>query len=414
MKNVFFTILIILILYADLSIVSACTIFSVTEDGTTMVGNNEDRTDKGLFKKAKVWFLPQEYGKYGRMFFGLSDAYPMGGMNDQGLFFDFFANEELNITPGSPEKLNYAGSLSEKILEECSTVNQVLDMYKKYNENIFRYSDAQIMYVDKEGASAVVSWDWDKNELRVIEKSGSFQTVGYGCPIINPELSYDNSDISIQRFSKLLDNAHQGDFTIYSNIYDLNKKEVYVYCCQNYGNSIKLNLEDELRKGEHLYNLYDLFPEQKLKMSVNDYFFKELSIQEILMPLIFLVPLIAWPAYYLIRRHSKKKQTMNMSGKALHITWIVTVLNSILGLLLLYFIFRYAPFLVKYGYNIMGRAYTHLPFYMILFTAGQILVLVYAWKHKRWNKAWRVFFSLTAIYAVYFIILINKWSLLFV
>ena len=54
MKKVIFTILTILIIYADLSIVSACTIFTAAKDGVTMVGNNEDGLDKGTDNGAKV------------------------------------------------------------------------------------------------------------------------------------------------------------------------------------------------------------------------------------------------------------------------------------------------------------------------------------------------------------------------
>ena len=52
-----------------------------------LVGNNEDYK----IPYTRVWFVPPENGKYGRVYFGYDNWSPQGGMNDQGLFFDFFA-----------------------------------------------------------------------------------------------------------------------------------------------------------------------------------------------------------------------------------------------------------------------------------------------------------------------------------
>lgn len=413
MKKVIFSFLLILLLFANVSIACACTAFSVTEDGIVMVGNNEDGLYKDGDKDAKVWFLPAENRKFGRMFFGFKPAGPECGMNEKGLFFDWIASLESKAAPESPEKINYPGSLGEKILEECSTVSQALEIYEKYNEPVFGY--ATIMLADSMGESALVTWDWEKNELSVTKKQGDFQTIGHGYQIVHDELA-NNSTISAERARKLLDLAHQEDLTIYSNVFDLNKKEVTVYYLHNYDDSVQFNLEDELRKGKHLYNLYDLFPQQKYKMPLQDYFFKVFSRGEInllfLLTLVFIAPFIALPAYWLSGRYSKKNRTKRADGKSSRMSWTVILLNSILGLLLLYLITRYAPFLAKYGYELMGKSFANLPVYMIFMTVAQILVLVFAWKQKLWNVILRVVLSITTIYAVYFIVLLQSWNLL--
>lgn len=415
MKKIIALILIILAISAGHSTVSACTIFNVTKDNATVVGNNEDTVtmagNKEVFDKgAKVWFLPEEQGKFGRVFFGFRDAYPFGGMNEKGLFFDFVASADRGKAPGSPGKINYEGCLSEKILEECATVDQALDMYKKYNDQIFGYADAGVMYVDKQGASAVVSWDRERNELSIVKKSGGFQVLGYGYKIINTELTGNNGDISVERFRKLLDYSHQGDMTIYSNIYDLNNKEIYVYYLHNYDYSIKFNLEDELKKGKHFYNLYDLFPVKKSVAPVKEYSFKEFSRGEtgliIVITLAFAAPLIVCPVFYLAG-YFKKKRNRITYGKALHISWIVTALNSMLGLLILYLILRYMPLIGKYGFEITGKIFAHLPLHMVLLTAVLILIMSFAWKRKSMNVAFRVFLSITDIEAIFFIILLK-------
>jgi len=111
----------------------SCTIFNATKSGITLVGNNEDGTDPITY----VWFSPAEKSKYGRVYFGLSDKWPQGGMNDRGLFYDGTACPLLEVKK-SKNKPIYNGNLSEKILEECSTVDEALELLGKYNLNYFR------------------------------------------------------------------------------------------------------------------------------------------------------------------------------------------------------------------------------------------------------------------------------------
>jgi hypothetical protein len=127
----------------------ACTIFNATQSGITLVGNNEDGTDPITY----VWFLPAEKSKYGRVYFGLSDKWPQGGMNDQGLFYDGTACPLLEVKKSEGKPI-YNGNLSEKILEECSTVDEALELLGKYNLNYFR--NGEMMIVDKFGSSVIV------------------------------------------------------------------------------------------------------------------------------------------------------------------------------------------------------------------------------------------------------------------
>ena len=71
-------------------VTNACTVFAVSHDGTVFFGNNEDWKDP----YTRVWFLPAENGKYGRLYLGFERfgvTIPQGGMNDQGLAFDILA-----------------------------------------------------------------------------------------------------------------------------------------------------------------------------------------------------------------------------------------------------------------------------------------------------------------------------------
>ena len=69
--------------------------------------------------------------------------------------------------------------------------------------------------------------------------------------------------VSIDHFRRILAAVHQeGNYvnTLYSNIYDLKKKLVYLYHFHNFENKLIIDLKEELKKGKHSYDLPSLFP----------------------------------------------------------------------------------------------------------------------------------------------------------
>ncbi len=235
---------------------SACTIFRVTHGRTTLVANNEDDNTTAT----RVWFLAPEEGKHGRVFFGFTGGAPQGGMNDQGLFFDWVADNPSDDWKRDPDKLNYAGSVSELILEEAATVEEALALYGKYNETAFLKS--RTMLVDKSGASAIVGWKDGK--LTVVRSREKFQAMGFGYGTASETLP-NMERISIESVSSLLKSCLQtGEYpTQYSNVYDLRRGEVWVYLFHQQKAPVKLNLQAELRKGHHYYDIPPLAEQMK-------------------------------------------------------------------------------------------------------------------------------------------------------
>ncbi|MCP4154653.1 MAG: hypothetical protein GY757_43420 [bacterium] len=60
--------------------------------------------------------------------------------------------------------------------------------------------------------------------------------------------------ISVKRFRKLLDAVHR-PLTLYSTIFDLKNKVIYLYCKHNFKNEEKIDLVKELKKGEQSYDI---------------------------------------------------------------------------------------------------------------------------------------------------------------
>jgi penicillin V acylase-like amidase (Ntn superfamily) len=141
-----------------------CTGFMASESNMVLVGNNEDYNKP----HTRVWFIPAKNGQYGKVYFGYDNWRPQGGMNDQGLFFDFFATKPLEIKL-SKDKPKLKGDIIDKFMSECATVKEVLDLFDNYNlEFMLKF---QMFIVDKTGDSAIIEGD------DIIRKTGSYQVV---------------------------------------------------------------------------------------------------------------------------------------------------------------------------------------------------------------------------------------------
>ena len=60
----------------------------------------------------------------------------------------------------------------------------------------------------------------------------------------------------------LMDSVHQNG-TLYTTIYDLKNGKINLYYNHNYKNCISLNLKEELKKGNRILSIPELFPAQK-------------------------------------------------------------------------------------------------------------------------------------------------------
>lgn len=254
----------------------ACTVFNCNRGNRVLVGNNEDwkySTD------VKIWFVSSTGKRYGRVCFGWNQLFffrqAQGGMNDQGLFFDWALCPESDPPKFSLKKQIATFSLSENLSGECATVDEAIAWLKQYNILSIR---SHIMLVDRSGNSAVV--EWVDGEFKILRKKGDCQVItnfwlshpelgNYPCRRYNKvlEMVENRKIISIEDFASILKNVSKYDRTgdgnesgtIYSNVYDLLNGDIYIYYRRDFNNPIKINLESELKKGNHTYNLRSLF-----------------------------------------------------------------------------------------------------------------------------------------------------------
>src|SRR6266404_3222582 len=107
------------------SAVQACTIFVLTDTNRALFCNNEDWSDFNT----RIWFVPGKPGTNGCAYVGFTDGWAQGGLNTEGLAFDWVAGykEKFDLDP----KLKAVdGNSSARMLECCATVEEAIAFYQ--------------------------------------------------------------------------------------------------------------------------------------------------------------------------------------------------------------------------------------------------------------------------------------------
>jgi len=239
-----------------------------SKDGVVLAGNNEDWKDPFT----SVWYVPSSDNEFGRVCFGSGSntGNPQGGMNDQGLFIDLNALGP-NGWQSVESKQKFNGHIIDYILAHCASVEDAIKFFKKYNVRSLRR--AKLPIADKTGASIVV--EWGQGKLQILRRNGYYQVStnfvqtnyepeNYPCHRYKTaEQIFQNSNkLTIDVIREILSATHaEGSYpTTYSNIYDLKNGEVYIYNFHNFEDVVKINLKDELTKGQCRQEISSLFP----------------------------------------------------------------------------------------------------------------------------------------------------------
>ena len=243
-------------------------------DGKVLAATNKDWNNI----ETRILFLPASDGKYGRVYFGyqVSQGFQnVGGMNDQGLWYDGASLPERLDIKNYYDKPIIEGELCEKALEECASVDEVIALYEKY---FTPHWQGHSMWADKYGNSVII--EFGEKDVVFIRKINPYQVMTnfyvsdianarwYNCyryEVANNMLS-GSAEISNSLFRSILDATHQTGMTptVYSNIYDLKNGEIYIFNFHNYEEFAKINLAEQLSKGEQYLKLPALFNQIKL------------------------------------------------------------------------------------------------------------------------------------------------------
>ena len=226
--------------------VRACTIFLLTDTNCVLFCNNEDWSNP----KTRIWFVPGGTNHYGAAYVGFDDGFAQGGVNSEGLAFDWVAGYKETWTP-DPTLPIVAGNSSQQMLETCATVDEAIAFYRGHQEpGLYR---AKILVAERSGTSVIIGGH--ENKLQV-EKSKTCRGFGYGERKLNAMLD-ESSQPTVSNGANILRACTQkGAYaTKYFNIFDLKTGDIFLYPFPEKEDQVKFNLKSELQKGGHYYDM---------------------------------------------------------------------------------------------------------------------------------------------------------------
>jgi hypothetical protein len=242
----------------------ACTLYKMTQNGKTLVGNNEDWTSPN----GQFWFEPGENGTYGAMYMGFLNDFIQGGINEKGLVFDGFYQSFKSVDTEGKEDIPIGDALR-KVMQTMETAEEVKEYLSSVNLSILE--NGQLVFVDASGTYLIVEGD-----VMILgdEAQKSFSNFYYSDieTLDDVELPYFKKG---QQFIKSGPKTHSMDYcseamgaysqngiapTQYTTIYDLSELTIRVHLKGEYDEFIELDLMEELKKGTHKTMIAELFP----------------------------------------------------------------------------------------------------------------------------------------------------------
>ena len=249
----------------------ACSMYKITKNGKTIVGNNEDF----LSPNNQFWFEVAGDKEFSVMYMGQLNNFAQGAINEVGLVFDGFYAPELPIENTEGKEKLPIGKAIRNIMQTMSTVEEV----KAYLETIdlSALSSSMVVFVDKSGTYLIVEGD-----LLIIgeESEKSFSNFYYsqiqsveevtlpwfqaGQEFLNTTRGKATLDYCSNAMKSMKQKSSDLFSTQYSTIYDLTTLKIRVYLYQDFTEFVELDLMKELKKGNHKIMMVDLFSKESL------------------------------------------------------------------------------------------------------------------------------------------------------
>jgi len=242
----------------------SCSMYKITKDGKTIVGNNED----WISPNSQFWFEKGEKGEHDAMYMGLLNRFPQGAMNSAGLVFDGFANDYLEIK-------NAEGKLSipmpeaiQHVMKNMSQVAEVNNYLSTIDLSIL--ATGQIVFVDQSGDYLIVEGD---EMIMGSESEQCFSNFYYSQIESIEKVELDNvknglkflktneSEATLDYTSKVMQSMQSvGELTQYTTVYDLEELKVRVYLFHDFSTYKEFSLGDFIKEEDHSMMIADLFP----------------------------------------------------------------------------------------------------------------------------------------------------------
>lgn len=404
----------------------SCSMYKVSANGKTMVGNNEDSWGRD----ARIWFEQGSAGKFGVVCVGYArkQPHPDGAMNEHGLVFDAFTMPHKSNIPGrDPHKKDFAYAHIKTIMQQCKTVDEVHTFLAALNLHVLNgspiFNGGMLLFVDKTGKYLVVEvgkmtlGNDDKFALANFSIADTkdlsmVKTERYrkGIAFLNnkpadTQLSYCTAlsdTMSVRR-------AKVGDGTLYTSIYDLEAGLVHLYFFHDFSKRVTFNLKEELAKGDHAYDLSTIFPGNQQYQKFIAYQTPQNS------RLIFIFILAAALLFFFsavfffissFRASHKRDRYLKLGLAALSIAFCSYAYVLLRNEGIFYFP---SPYVDRTSGFVSLTAY--LPFLLLIVMAPLLLFMVRLFRQKRWSGFARCLLVLNNCVYLVLIGLFMYWQL---
>jgi len=375
-----------------------CSMYKITSNGITMVGNNEDSWGRD----SRIWFEQGLNGNYGVAYVGyLRKQLPDGGMNEHGLVFDAFTMpHKANMPERDPNKENFVYSHLKTILQQCKTVDEAYVFLEKLNLHVLNgspiFNGGMLLFVDKSGKYLVVEADkmsFGDNEKFVLANFSFADTkdlskvkmVRYcnGVEFLkNKNLETNLPFCTALSDTMSVNRAKAGDGTLYTSIYNLNEGVIHTYFFHDYTLCKTFNLKEELAKGDHSYTFSELFPENKAYQKFLNY--KTPQNNKLIFFFIIACGLLFFITSVFYFTNFLKSPNKNYNYLKAGISVLSAVLAVYMFVLLRNQVIFYFPSPYNDGHSLFLAIFAYVPYIVLLSIVPLTIISVKIIKQKLW------------------------------
>lgn len=400
----------------------ACSGYKITVGDKTVLGTNED----AWRVTPHIWF---EQGKgnesYGAVFTGSrydgENGYaPQSGMNEAGLAFERLASYHPAQEKFADRKtISNPTKYLKDILHTCKSVEEVKEYISKYDHSYF--IEDVFIYVDKSGKYLIV----EPYKLTIGNEPS--YVISNFCPSITSEQNADKLDryrkgvaflehgidTTLEFCTALSDTMHVcrkkiGDGTLLSSIWDLKNGTVNLYFYHDYNTTVQFNLNEELKKGDHIIAIETLFPPNSEFEKLRNYKTPKNSIIIglfiVASGVFFLFTSIFFLIQYFRRKENKKYS-------------YIKLLLFPLGLILFYYMYVlsgsvsvfYFPAPYKDPANIYVSLTSYIPFLLLLIIIPFLIINIRIFKENSWSVIAKGLFTINNLIYIILIGLFIYW-----
>lgn len=244
----------------------ACTGFNVATNGSIYTAANMDWNTP----YSNIRFIPGNDENHGVALIAFGEYSYTMGVNEAGLAMDQFYIPYFTYTTEDSRE-NYDGDLFVDILKKCTTVDEALAMFDKYNLKVL--GNMQVFISDKAGTSVILEGDY------IHKKDGNYQVVtNFNLSKVENNFipcnrykkatkGLEDNNLGIKDFENILDTTKQNldasHPTLFSYIFNLTNGDIHLYSMGDFTKSLTYNIYEELDKGDHTIYYKELIPNER-------------------------------------------------------------------------------------------------------------------------------------------------------